>query len=68
MRGRLELCGARRVVLDGRHAPGVLDLDLTTEQIDEASRTVLSPEEETDENTDGETDTESPEPTETPSE
>lgn len=48
-------------------APGVLDLDLTTEQIDEASRTVLSPEEETDE-TDGETDTETPEPTETPSE
>jgi multiple sugar transport system substrate-binding protein len=28
-------------------APGVLDLDETTEQIDQASRTVLSPEEET---------------------
>ena len=38
-------------------APGVLDLDLITEQIDQASRMVLSPEE-----------TETPEPTETPSE
>jgi multiple sugar transport system substrate-binding protein len=28
-------------------APGVLDLELITEQIDQASRTVLSPEEET---------------------
>jgi multiple sugar transport system substrate-binding protein len=41
-------------------APGVLDLETTTEQIDEVSRTILSPEE-TEE-------TESPEPTESPSE
>lgn len=41
-------------------APGVLDLEETTEQIDQASRTVLSPEEET------ETPTE--EPSESPSE
>ncbi len=41
-------------------APGVLDLETTTEQIDEVSRTILSP---------GETEeTESPEPTESPSE
>lgn len=70
---RLELVEAVTPLLERLvTAPGVLDLDLTTEQIDEASRTVLSPEEETDEetegDTDGETDTESPEPTETPSE
>jgi multiple sugar transport system substrate-binding protein len=41
-------------------APGVLDLEATTEQIDEVSRTILSPEE-TEE-------TETPEPTESPSE
>lgn len=39
-------------------SPGVLDLETTTEQIDETSRTILSPEEES----------ESPEPTEEPTE
>lgn len=39
-------------------SPGVLDLETTTEQIDEVSRTILSPEEES----------ETPEPTEDPSE
>ncbi|GAB3022793.1 sugar ABC transporter substrate-binding protein [Nocardioides flavus (ex Wang et al. 2016)] len=41
-------------------APGVLDLEETTEQIDQASRTVLSPEEETESPTE--------EPSESPSE
>ncbi|MBC2931462.1 ABC transporter substrate-binding protein [Nocardioides sp. zg-1228] len=40
-------------------APGVLDLDATTEQIDLVSQTVLAPEDE---------ESESPEPTETPTE
>lgn len=44
-------------------APGVLDLETTTEQIDEVSRTILSPEE-----TEETEETESPEPTESPSE
>jgi len=39
-------------------APGVLDLDTTTEQIDQVSQTVLAPEEDEE--------SESPEPTETP--
>ncbi|GAA5109156.1 sugar ABC transporter substrate-binding protein [Alloalcanivorax gelatiniphagus] len=43
-------------------APGILDLEGTTEQIDQASRTVLSPEGE-----DGE-ESQPPQPTETPSE
>ena len=38
-------------------APGALDLEATTEEIDQASQEILSPEE-----------TESPEPTEDPSE
>jgi multiple sugar transport system substrate-binding protein len=44
-------------------APGVLDLETTTEQIGEVSRTILSPEE-----TEETEETESPEPTESPSE
>lgn len=56
---RLELVEAVTPLLERLvTAPGVLDLELTTEQIDQASQTVLSPEEET----------ETPEPTETPSE
>ncbi|NYE35578.1 multiple sugar transport system substrate-binding protein [Nocardioides cavernae] len=59
---RLELVEAVTPLLERLvTAPGTLDLDLTTEQIDEASQTVLSPEED-------ETDTESPEPSESPSE
>ena len=41
-------------------APGVLDLEETTEQIDQASRTILSPEDETESPTE--------EPSESPSE
>ena len=42
-------------------APGVLDLEETTEQIDQASRTILSPEDE-------ETESPTEEPSESPSE
>jgi multiple sugar transport system substrate-binding protein len=60
---RLELVEAVTPLLERLvTAPGVLDLELTTEQIDEASRTVLAPEGE-----EGE-ESEEPEPTETPSE
>ena len=44
-------------------APGVLDLDLTTEEIDQASRTILSPEE-----TESPTESPTEEPTESPTE
>ncbi|WP_299925842.1 extracellular solute-binding protein [uncultured Nocardioides sp.] len=57
---REELVDAVTPLLDQLvTAPGVLDLETTTEQIDEVSRTILSPEE---------TETETPEPTESPSE
>lgn len=46
-------------------APGVLDLEETTEQIDQASRTVLAPEEETEEE---ETESPTEDPSESPSE
>ncbi|MBL0749314.1 extracellular solute-binding protein [Nocardioides baculatus] len=44
-------------------APGVLDLELTTEEIDQASRTILSPEE-----TESPTESPTEEPTESPTE
>ena len=57
---REELVDAVTPLLDQLvTAPGVLDLETMTEQIDEVSRTILSPEE---------TETETPEPTESPSE
>lgn len=58
---REELVDAVTPLLDRLvTAPGVLDLEETTEQIDQASRTILSPEEETESPTE--------EPSESPSE
>ncbi|TGN63937.1 extracellular solute-binding protein [Nocardioides eburneiflavus] len=58
---REELVDAVTPLLDRLvTAPGVLDLEQTTEQIDQASRTILSPEEETESPTE--------EPSESPSE
>jgi multiple sugar transport system substrate-binding protein len=45
-------------------APGVLDLDLITEQIDEASQVILAPEEETESPTESPSESPSESPTE----